>query len=45
MKIKNAKDSIQLNGVNPVLTENAIKGLEELQDDFIQELNQEKTKE
>lgn len=45
MKIKNAKESIQLNGVNPTLTENAIKGLQELQDDFIQELNQEKSKE
>lgn len=42
---ENAKESIQLNGVNPALTENAIKGLQELQDDFIQELNQEKSKE
>lgn len=44
MRIKQAKNSIQLNGVNPVLTENSIKGLQELQEDFIKDLNQEKNR-
>lgn len=45
MRIKQTMDSIRLNGVNPLLTENAINGLQELQEDFIKELNQEKSRE
>lgn len=45
MRIKKAKESIQLNGVNPVLTENSLNGLQELQEDFIKELNKERVKE
>lgn len=44
MRIKKAKESIQTNGINPILTEDALNGLQELQDDFIQELNKEKYK-
>lgn len=44
MKIKRAKESIQLNGVNPLITENSLKGLQELQEDFIMELNKEITR-
>ena len=44
MKIKKAKESIQLNGVNPLITENSLKGLQELQEDFIMELNKEITR-
>lgn len=40
--IKKAKESIRTNGINPLLTEDALNGLQELQDDFIQELNNEK---
>ncbi len=44
MRIKNAKESIQLNGVNSLITQEAIKGLQELQGDFITELNNEKSR-
>lgn len=44
MRIKNTKNSIQLNGVNPILTKDALNGLQELQEDFIQELNHEKSR-
>lgn len=40
-RIQKVKESIQLNGMNPVLTENSINGLQELQEDFIKELNNE----
>lgn len=40
-RIKKVKESIQLNGMNPVLTENSLKELQELQEDFIKELNNE----
>ena len=36
--IKNTRQIIEQNGVNPTLTENTLKGLDELQQDFIQEL-------
>lgn len=42
MRIKKAKESIQINGMNPVLTEDSLNGLQELQNDFIKELNHEK---
>lgn len=44
MRIKNARESILLNGVNPLLTKEALNGLQELQDDFIKELNHEKSR-
>lgn len=40
-RIKKIKKSIKKNGVNELLTENAINGLEELQEDFIKELSYE----
>lgn len=40
-RIKNAQDSIKINGINKTLTENSINGLQELQKEFIKELNNE----
>ena len=40
-RIKSAKNSILQNGVNEILTKNSLKGLEELQRDFIEELSKE----
>lgn len=40
-RIQKVKESIQLNGMNPVLTENSMNELQELQEDFIKELNNE----
>ena len=37
-RIKNTRQIIEQNGVNPTLTENALRGLDELQQDFIAEL-------
>ena len=44
MRIKKTKESIQLNGVNPALVENSLNELQELQNDFIKELNNEITR-
>lgn len=40
-KIKEISETIEKNGVNEVLTNNSLKGLEELQKDFIEELAKE----
>ena len=44
MKLKNVRDSIRINGINPVLTENSIKGIDKLQSDFISELENQQEK-
>lgn len=40
-KINNVKNSIMQNGINEILTENAVKGLDKLQEDFIKNLTYE----
>lgn len=44
MRIERAKETIQEKGVNPLITENSLNGLQELKNDFMEELNKEKYK-
>jgi len=39
MRIKKAKESIRLNGINSTITRNSLMGLQELENDFRRELN------
>ncbi len=41
-RIEKAKESIRVNGINPLITRNSMEGLEELQNDFNMELEKEK---
>lgn len=41
IRIENAKKIISEYGINETLTENSLKGLDELQEDFIHELSKE----
>ncbi len=41
-RIKKTRESIKINGINPLITQNSLEGLDELQHDFNMELEKEK---
>lgn len=43
-RIEKAKSSIEKNGINPLITQNSVDGLEELKNDFIKELQEERSR-
>ena len=45
MKFEKIKDSIKSNGNNSTITENSLKGIEELENDFVDEIENQKEKE
>ena len=44
-RIEKIKDSIKSNGNNSTITENSLKGIEELENDFVDEIENQKEKE